>query len=95
MTFYTYILQSEKDDSFYIGQTNNLNDRLKRHNSGAEKYTRRKTPWKLYWHAEVTSRSEAMALEKRLKNLKSTKRMTEFIEAYQVGPAAQPRGCSA
>ena len=26
--FYTYILQSEKDNSPYVGQTNNLEDRL-------------------------------------------------------------------
>ncbi|MCA6379238.1 MAG: GIY-YIG nuclease family protein, partial [Cytophagales bacterium] len=28
MEFYVYILQSEKDGSFYFGQTNNLDDRL-------------------------------------------------------------------
>ncbi|MBS1539503.1 MAG: GIY-YIG nuclease family protein, partial [Bacteroidetes bacterium] len=36
MDFYVYILQSDKDQSFYIGQTNNLDERLKRHNLGME-----------------------------------------------------------
>ncbi|MGD9995052.1 MAG: GIY-YIG nuclease family protein [Salinivirgaceae bacterium] len=38
--FYTYILYSEKSGAFYIGQTNNLVDRLERHNSGRNKFTR-------------------------------------------------------
>jgi putative endonuclease len=52
MNFYVYILQSEKDQSFYIGQTNN--------NCGLEKYTSKKMPWKIFWKAEVSSRGEAM-----------------------------------
>ncbi|HEV8513444.1 MAG TPA: GIY-YIG nuclease family protein [Cyclobacteriaceae bacterium] len=88
MSFYVYILQSEKDQSFYIGQTNDLLERLRRHNHGLEKYTSKKVPWKLFWKTEVPSRSDAMRLEKRLKNLKSTKRMMEFISRLEVGPAA-------
>ena len=36
MNFYVYILQSEKDQSFYIGQTNDLMERLRRHSRGLE-----------------------------------------------------------
>jgi putative endonuclease len=88
MEFYVYILQSEKDGSFYFGQTNNLDDRLKRHNSGSEKYTSKKTPWRLFWYIKVDSRAEAMKLEKKLKNLKSTKRMMEFIDKQRADPMA-------
>jgi len=88
MNFYVYILQSEKDQSFYIGQTNDLMERLRRHNRGLEKYTSKKMPWKIFWKAEVSSRGEAMKLEKKLKNLKSTKRMMEFVSNSEVGPAA-------
>jgi putative endonuclease len=88
MEFYFYILQSEKDGSFYFGQTNNLDDRLKRHNCGSEKYTSKKTPWKLFWYIKVGSRAEAMKLEKKLKNLKSTKRLMEFIDIHRAGPVA-------
>ncbi|NOY60935.1 MAG: GIY-YIG nuclease family protein [Calditrichaeota bacterium] len=38
--FYTYILQNTRGQ-FYIGQTSNLEDRLKRHNSGRSKFTTR------------------------------------------------------
>ena len=88
MDFHVYILQSEKDGSFYIGQTSNLSERIKRHNAGLEKYTSKKVPWKIFWQTPVLTRSEAMTLEKKLKNLKSTKRMLEFIDTHKVGPAA-------
>jgi putative endonuclease len=88
MEFYVYIIQSEKDGSFYFGQTNNLDNRVKRHNAGSEKYTSKKIPWKLFWHAKVGSRAEAMKLERKLKNLKSTKRMMAFIDNYRESPTA-------
>ncbi len=43
--FSTYILQSEKDGRLYIGQTNNLVDRLFRHNQNRNIATKNKGPW--------------------------------------------------
>lgn len=84
MTFSVYILQSETDRSFYIGQTNNLNSRVARHNAGLEKYTKTKKPWKLYWSCTVQTRSEAMRLEKKLKNFKSRQRIIQFVENFVI-----------
>jgi len=42
--FYVYILQSLKDKKTYVGYTNNLNSRLKRHNSGQVKSTKHRKP---------------------------------------------------
>ena len=86
MSFYVYILQSEKDHSLYFGQTSDLEARLKRHNAGLENYTRKKTPWKVLWHTAVNTRSEAVRFERKLKNMKSTKRVLEFIEKSKVPP---------
>jgi putative endonuclease len=77
--YYTYILVSLSDDSFYFGQTNDLAKRFKRHNAGLEKYTRAKRPWKIFWSTEMKTRAEAMRLERKLKNMKSRKRVLEFI----------------
>ncbi|MBZ0201863.1 MAG: GIY-YIG nuclease family protein [Ignavibacteria bacterium] len=33
MNYYTYIIQSESTGKLYIGQTNNLHNRLLQHNS--------------------------------------------------------------
>ena len=79
MEFYTYILFSEKIDKYYIGQTNNLENRLKRHNNGYEKFTRKGAPWKLVGAVKLETRAEAMKLERKLKNFKSRKRLLAWI----------------
>jgi len=82
MQYFVYILYSEKFDKFYIGQTNNTDDRLKRHNAGYNKATAPYIPWTLLWFTEKKSRAEAMALEKKLKNL-SKERIRQFIVKYR------------
>jgi putative endonuclease len=82
MSFFVYILNSEKFDKYYIGQTDDINNRLHRHNSGYEKATKPYLPWELVWHTEKPSRAEAMELEKKLKNL-SKERIKAFIKKYQ------------
>ncbi|NOX47117.1 MAG: GIY-YIG nuclease family protein [Chlorobi bacterium] len=49
LMFTVYILYSHSLDSFYRGQTNNILERIKRHNSGSEKFTKSGIPWKLIW----------------------------------------------
>ena len=77
MTFSVYILESLKDGSYYVGLTNNLEDRLKRHNEGRVAYTKLKRPWKLIYSEEYPDRSSAA---KREYGIKKHKRR-EFIEA--------------
>ncbi|MEN9972987.1 MAG: hypothetical protein RIS20_1334 [Bacteroidota bacterium] len=84
MKFNVYILYSEKINSFYKGQTSNLPERLYRHNHRYEKATKAGTPWKLIWTSEKPSRSEALSLERKLKNL-SVKRTLQFILKYSQG----------
>jgi putative endonuclease len=81
MSYYVYILFAEKFDKFYIGQTNDISNRLKRHNNGTEKATRPFIPWDMVWFTSKDTRSEAMILEKKLKNL-SKIRIRSFIEKY-------------
>jgi putative endonuclease len=70
MLFFVYILKSTKDNKFYIGQTNNLENRLLRHNSGKVTATRNRRPFILVYKEEYASRAEAMQREKYLKSLK-------------------------
>ena len=77
MTFSVYILESLKDGSYYVGSTNNLEDRLKRHNEGRVAYTKPKRPWKLVYSEEHPDRSSAAKIEYEIKKHKSR----EFIEA--------------
>jgi putative endonuclease len=44
MPYLVYILKNEKDGSYYIGSTQDLDARLERHNQGRSKYTKAKGP---------------------------------------------------
>ena len=81
MSFHVYILYSELYDIYYIGQTGNLEQRIKRHNSGAEKYTSLYCPWVVKCSIEKRTRSEAVILENKLKNLNREK-LIKFITKY-------------
>jgi len=86
MSFYVYIIYSELHDKYYIGYTHNVSDRIKRHNDGSEKFTSPYRPWLLKCVIEKSTRSEAMILEKKLKNLNREK-LTKFIDRYSIaGP---------
>ena len=78
--YYTYVLQSEKDGSYYIGSTNNIEARLKKHNSGGSKYTKSKLTCKLVYKEECQSLSEARKREYYLKSLKSRKYIEKLIK---------------
>ncbi len=80
--FYVYILRSEKSGTYYKGQTSDLERRIKEHNNGEEKSTSRYVPWVLVWHTAVDSRSEALALEHKLKNMTGAKRIEDFIKRH-------------
>ena len=81
MSHYVYILYSESLDIFYKGQTYDLFDRIKRHNMKQEKATQNGVPWTLVWSTKKPTRSSAMILERKLKNL-SRKRLIDFILKY-------------
>ena len=86
MSNYVYILYSKSLDTFYKGQTNDLSDRLNRHNLQQEKATQNGIPWTLVWSTDKHSRSEAVVLELKLKNL-TRKRLVKFMLKYSYGIA--------
>jgi putative endonuclease len=71
MAFWAYILRSESSDRLYCGSTDDLERRVRQHNDRAyrgSKTTKRfEGPWRLVWHQEHLSRSEAMRRERRIK----------------------------
>ena len=66
---HVYILYSELYDIYYIGQTSDLVQTIKRHNSGGEKLTSLYCPWVLKCSIEKRIRSEAVIHKNKLKNL--------------------------
>jgi putative endonuclease len=81
MKFFVYILQSELNNSFYIGQTSNVDERIKYHNKGYNRSTKAKRPWKIIYKEECSSRSEAMILERKLKSWKKRDTVLKYINS--------------
>ena len=66
---YVYIIQSMNDPSrHYTGLTQNLETRLKDHNSGKVPHTRKYKPWVMETAIAFRSREKASAFEKYLKS---------------------------
>lgn len=65
---YTYILLSSKSHIFYFGSSNDLNKRLKLHNSGKVSSTRPHIPWRLAWYGAFETEKQARDFELYLKN---------------------------
>jgi putative endonuclease len=70
-SFFVYILQSLKDNSFYIGECDDLDKRMSKHFDGMSKYSSSKRPLRLRYFEVLSSRSEAIKREKEIKRKKS------------------------
>jgi len=68
MKYFVYVLESIKDQKIYIGQTDNMNRRLKEHNAGKVFSTKGRRPLKLKSCEIFSSREEAVQREKFLKS---------------------------
>jgi len=65
--FYVYVIKSRKDDSLYIGYSDDLKRRMKEHNAGLNFSTRNKVPWELIYYEAYKSKSDAKYRESNLK----------------------------
>ena len=79
--FYIYILYSTTKDRYYIGQTNNIEKRLLRHNNKEVRSTKHGVPWNLVYQETFLTRSEAIKRERYLKSLKSRVFIEKLIDA--------------
>lgn len=81
LMFLVYVIQSESSGKIYIGQTNDLASRIRRHNqelpSKKGSYTKlNKGSWKLIYSENCKTREDAIKREKQLKSAKGR----EFIK---------------
>ena len=56
------------DNSWYIGYTSNLDERIIQHNSGRTITTSKKMPWKILYYEVSFTKQDAIAREKYLKS---------------------------
>jgi putative endonuclease len=80
--YYVYILQSQVDQTYYVGSCADLDERLRRHNEGRSLYTRTKRPWRLVYFEKHVDRSAAVKREAEIKS----KKRTTFIESRRLMP---------
>jgi putative endonuclease len=81
--FFTYIIQSKKDNSFYIGSTSNLNKRVNDHNDGFSPYTSKKMPWKLVYYEKYENKSDAIKRELFLKKQRNRDFYIRLIKDFK------------
>ncbi len=79
MKFYFYILHSEKLGKYYIGSTQNLEDRLRKHNTNHKGFTGKLGDWKIVYHETFDSKTEAYKRELQIKSWKSRVAIEKLI----------------
>ena len=71
MTYIVYILYSPSLDQYYIGHTQNLEDRLFRHNNSGSKATKKTNDWILVYSEIFQTKGAAFHRELEIKKKKS------------------------
>ena len=84
--FITYVIYSDQIKKHYVGHTIDFDNRLKEHNSGEGKFTKRGVPWKLIWMFESSTHSEAILLENKIKK----RGIERFLADNNIRGVAQP-----
>ena len=79
--FYLYILQSESTSRFYIGQTQDVPERLAYHNANYSKSLKNRGPWRLVYTEQYKTRSEAVLRESQLKSWKDRRMIEKLLSA--------------
>lgn len=80
--YYVYILQSNKDNSLYIGFTADLIKRVNTHNHGLSKATKAKRPYKLICYEAFIDKQDAKNREKYLKTGWGWRSIKKMLKRY-------------
>ena len=91
MMYYCYILYSKTADQFYIGHTNNPEERLKKHNTNHKGYTGKYSDWKIVHIEQFCTKEAAYAREIREKQNRKTKN-NEILQSNSQSFNIKPKG---
>jgi len=82
MEFYFYILYSSKIDMYYVGYTGeDLNSRIRKHNSNHKGFTGKTDDWELIFYENYPTRTSAYARERQVKSWKSRAAIHRLIKS--------------
>ncbi len=82
---YTYVLQSEKDDKFYVGFTKDLKLRFEKHNKGLVESTKNRIPFRLIYYEACLDQNDATKREKYLKSYHGRMFLKKRLKSYLTG----------
>ena len=68
MGFFAYVIKSIDQDYFYKGHCENIDERLKQHNSGMTQSIKKYIPFELVYSEAFSTREEAVEREKYFKS---------------------------
>jgi putative endonuclease len=83
--YYTYVMQSCKDQNFYTGFTGNLKLRFEQHNLGAVESTKDRRPFKLVYYEACLDKNDATKREKYLKTYHGKFFLKRRLKSYLTG----------
>jgi putative endonuclease len=83
--YYTYVLQSIKDERFYVGFTKDLKLRFEQHNKGQVESTKERTPFKLIYYEACIDERDAKKREKYLKSYHGKMFLKGRFKSYLTG----------
>jgi putative endonuclease len=81
MSFYIYILFSSSLNRYYIGSTNDVEERLKKHLSSNKGFTSKAKDWEVKYTESFETRSEALQREMQIKKWKSRIMIEKLFKA--------------
>ena len=82
--YYSYVLQSQKDNGFYVGFTKNLKLRFEQHNKSFVESTDC-TPVKLIYYEACLDQNDAIRREKYLKTYNGRRFLARRLKSYLTG----------
>lgn len=95
MTYYVYILFSDKIRRYYIGYTENIDYRLQQHNEGRyqNSYTTLTKDWRKIFFIECETKKQAILIEKHVKNMKSKKYIDNLVRYPEISDKLKKQYC--
>jgi len=82
---YVYVLQSLRDQRFYVGWTENLKLRLYQHSKGLVNSTKKRRPLRLVYYEACLNKYDAIKREKYLKTAWGKRYVKSRLRNYLTG----------
>ena len=77
--YYIYLLESESDGVWYVGLSQNPEERSRQHNRGKSKFTKGHMPWVLLYEEKVGDLKSARLKEKYYKSSAGKRRLKKIL----------------